>query len=569
MPRTPDPSPAWRRLLGLLPGYDPFRDAAAVGAWFDAEAAQQACDFFPACLRHVEGALTGQPFQLQDWQKAFVGNLFGWKMKDEAGRVVRRYRKALLYVPRKNGKTPLVAGLALYVLFCDHELGQQGYIAAADRGQAGMLFRHCKGMIEQEPELSSRCTIYGGNASAGQSKSIVVPATSSFLQVISADAHTKHGGNTHLAIVDELHTQPGRDLVDTLETSTASLNRAQPLTVWITTADHNRPSICNEKHKDACDYRDGIRSDPRFLPAVYETLPDEDWTDPKVWAKANPNLGVSVSLDYLRAECEAARANPEKEGVFRRLHLNTKTETAVRAIPMDRWDACAADVADPWAWRLATLERLRGAECFAGLDLGSVGDLTALVLLWDEGDHLTAVPWFWVPKSNAEKRSRQDRVPYGTWIKQGWISATDGDETDYDTVRADVLGLSRAYWIKEVAADRLFQGVQVCRQLTDDGLEVIAFGQGYASMAAPVRQLIEWTIGGRLRHGANPVLRWMASNAAAERSKRKDVKGKVQEVLKFSKDASGDKIDGITAMAMAIGRLTLTARGAGPSISFV
>src|SRR5262245_26754228 len=144
-------SEKWRRLLTLLPGYDTF--AAPAGSWFDRKAAQLALDFFPQCLRHVEGSLAGQPFRLEPWQQSFVANLFGWKREDGAGRIVRRYREALLYVGRKNGKTPLAAGIALYVFFCDNELGQQNYIAASTRDQAGMLFRQAKGMVEAEPNL--------------------------------------------------------------------------------------------------------------------------------------------------------------------------------------------------------------------------------------------------------------------------------------------------------------------------------------------------------------------------------------------------------------------------------
>ncbi len=318
-------SKKWEALLRLIPGYDPI--GTANGAWFDAKAAQLALDFFPECLRHIEGDLADKPFVLQPWQQSFVANLIGWKRKDESGRTVRRYRETLLYVPRKNGKPPLAAGVALLIFFTDPERGQQDYIAASDREQAGLLFRHCKGMVEREPALSDRCRIYGGNAAGGQSRSIVREQDGSFLRIVSADAESKHGGNTHLAIVDELHAQPNRDLVDVLQTSMASANRPQPLLICITTADYDRPSICNEKHGYASKVRDGIIQDPSFLPCIYEAGREDKLTDEAVWRKANPNLGVSVSLDFLKRETQRAKDTPAYENTVRQLHLNQITTT--------------------------------------------------------------------------------------------------------------------------------------------------------------------------------------------------------------------------------------------------
>jgi phage terminase large subunit-like protein len=536
-------------LLRLIPGYDSI--ATAGDCLFDKKAATLALNFFPECLRHVEGDMAGKPFVLEPWQQSIVANLAGWKRKDELGRLVRRYRESLLYVPRKNGKTPWAAGLALFILFADSETGQQDYIAAADREQAGMLFRQAQGMVRQDPELESRCKIYGGNAAAGQSRSIVIEVKNSFLRIISADAKTKHGGTSHLVLVDELHAQPNRDLVDVLQTSMASANRKQPLMVLITTADFNRPSICNEKHEYACKVRDGIINDQAFLPVIYEASLESDWTDEKVWAAANPNLGVSVSLDYLRRECEKAKETPAYENTFKRLHLNIKTESDVRAIAMDKWNACGSP--DPKWWRDSTIQRLRGRPCIGGLDLGITSDLTALALLFrdkseeDDLEKFTVLPFYWVPRESAAKRTRRDRVPYETWINQGYIFPTEGDVTDYDKVRADINDLAGTFGIEELAVDRLFQGAQLCTQLMGDGITVIAFGQGFYSMASPTKRLLDIILAGDLAHGSNPVLRWNASNASTEQ----DAAGN----LKFSKKKSVEKIDGLIALTMALGQM--------------
>ncbi len=537
-----EPPGGWAGLLRLLPGYDPFRSPG--GARFDPDAASKAVGFVEDCLRHVEGDKAGQPFLLEAWQKAFVGNLFGWLREDSLGRVVRRYREALLYVPRKNGKTPLTAAIALYVFFCDGEAGQQDYIAAADREQAGLLFRQARGMIEQERELFGRCRIYGGNASAGQSRSVYRERDGSFLRVVSADADTRHGGNTHLAVIDELHAQPSRDLVDVLITSTASLNRKQPLTVYVTTADFNRSSICNEIHERACKVRDGIIDDPGFLPAVYEALRDDDWTDTAVWRKSNPNLGVSVSEEYLERECAKAKESPAYENTFRRLHLNQKTETDTLAIPMARWDACAG-----------TLGELEGLPCFAGLDMSTTTDLSALVLVFppdEEGGPYRALPYFWAPREKARERSRRDRVPYELWASQGFITLTDGDVVDYDRVRADIVALRDRFDVREIAADR-WNATQLITQLQGDGFSVVAFGQGYGSMTAPTKELLAIVQSNRLLHGGHAVLRWMASVFATEQ----DAAGN----LKPSKRKSTDRIDGVVALIMALGRAMVSASG--------
>lgn len=521
----------------MLPGYDPFRSPG--DSWFDADAATRAIDFIQEAIHHVEGDKARQPFLLSPWQKAFVGNLFGWKRTDSLGRVVRRYREAFLYVPRKNGKTPLAAAIALCVFFLDGEQGQQNYIAAADREQAGMLFRQAKGMIDLEPELASRCRVYGGNASAGQSRSIVRESEGSFLRVISADADSKHGGNSHLVLIDELHAQPSRDLVDVLQTSMASANRKQPLLMCITTADFDRPSICNEKHDYACKVRDGIIDDPTFLPAVYEAGREDDWRTPEVWRKANPNLGVSVSEEYLAREAKKAAENPAYENTFRRLHLNQKTEQATRSIDMVKWDACSG-VVDP--------DALAGRECWAGLDLSSTTDITAFVLVFRDGDGFLVLPRLYAPRGRARERSRSDRVPYEAWAAEGFLTLTDGDVVDYDVVRRDINALADRYNVLEIAVDR-WNATQLITQLQGDGRQVVAFGQGFLSMTAPTKHLGELLATGKLAHGGHPVLRWMASNLATE----SDAAGN----LKPSKRRSTERIDGIVALIMALGRAML------------
>jgi len=529
----------WVKLFELIPGYDPIATAGP-GDYFDVEAADETVNFFHECLTHIEGALAGKPFVLEPWEQAVVGCIFGWKQADG----YRRYREVFLYVPRKNGKTPLAAGIGGVSLFTDHEIGAQNVCAAGDREQAALLYRHLKGMIENEDELAGRAQIYSG---IGQ-RAVYYPDEHSGVKVISAEAGTKHGGNGHLAIIDELHVQPNRDLVDVLETSMASANRKQPLLMHITTADYVHESICNEKYEYACKARDGVIGDRQFLPVIYEALPEEDWKDKKVWAKANPNLGVSVSLEYIQRMCKKAKQVPGFENTFKRLHLNMRTAQQSRWLPMDIWSAGGSDV-DPRTWRAEALERLKGKECMAGLDLGSTRDLTALGLLFgDDAAGYDLIPYFWVPAMGVIDKPHQYRTLYEGWISQGFIKTTPGNVCDYAVVRADINKLAELFGIQEMAVDRVFQGAQLCTDLGDDGLKVIAYGQGTLSMTAPCKRFEELVLGCKFRHGNNPVLNWMAANVELYT----DTSGGIKP-NKAAKD-SPLKIDGIVAFVMALGR---------------
>lgn len=502
-----------------IPGYDPI--ATAGNCHFDVKAATKAVDFFPECLCHVKGALAGKPFKLEKWQKAIIANLFGWKRPDGT----RRYRETLLYVAKKNGKTTLAAGIILYILFVDKEPGAEIYSAAGERDQARMVFDHAAGMVRQENELYKRATVY--------QKAISLNDGSGAYKPISADANTKHGYNVHAAVIDELHVQPNRDLVDALITATAA--RRQPLIVHLTTADYDKPSICNEKHDYAVKVRDGVIEDREFLPVVFEGLPEDDWTKPATWKKANPNVGITFPIDYLRRELKRAQETPSYENTFKRVHVNMITEQAIRWIQLAKWNKCGEIEIDEKEFVLA--------EWYAGLDLASTTDIAAFIMYSPDND--AVICRFWIPSESAHLRERRDKVPYVTWTRQGFIKMTEGNVTDYDIIREDIKTLGEEYNIKEIAVDR-WSSQQIQNQLTGDGFEMVPFGQGFASMSAPSKELEKLIIGGSLRHNNNPVLRWMASNVSIETD--------AAENIKPSKSKSSERIDGITGLVMAIGR---------------
>jgi phage terminase large subunit-like protein len=510
--------------------------------WYDEAEAERIVKFFPAHLHHVKGPLAGQPFVLDDWQaNEIIRPLFGWK------RVVdntRRYRRVYVEVPRKNGKSTGIAGLGIVLLTADRELGAEVYSAAADRDQAAIVFDVAKSMVEASPSLSKRIQSFR--------RSMTVEATGSSYKVLSADAPTKHGLNASAILFDELHAQPNRELWDVLTTSTGA--RTQPLVIAITTAGYDRHSICWEQHEYALKVRDGLIEDDTFLPVIYSVSETADWTDPQEWAKANPGLGKSITMEYLEAEAKRASEVPAYQNTFRRLHLNQWTEQATRWIDMAVWERNEEPVVE---------KLLEGRECFAGLDLASTTDIAALCLMFPprEDDERWQAFWrFWVPEEGIAKRAQKDRVPYDTWEREGWITSTEGNITDYDVIRRDIGALGTRFNIREIAYDR-WNATQLTTQLEGDGFTMVPFGQGFASMAAPTKELLGLLTGDRMAHGENPVAKWMASNVTV----RTDPAGN----QKPDKGKSTERIDGIVAEIMALGRAMVQPENQAPVIHFL
>ena len=519
-----------------MPGYDPWATAGTGMVW-DEPAAINAIGFFHDCLKHQEGKKALESFLLEDWQQAIVGNLYGWKT--DKTKLTRRYREAFIFEPRKNGKTTLAAGIALKALFADGEYGAQVYSAAGDRDQAKLIYRQAAGMVRSDDYLSRMGKVY--------QNAIVFEERNSSYKAISREAGAAHGQNPHCVVVDELHVQKTRDLVDTLHTGMA--NRRQPMIVYITTAGYDKESICYEKYNYASQVRDGLVHDPSFLPVIYEAEPDDDWKDEATWHKANPNLGVSVSLEYLRRECQRAQDIPAYENTFRRLHLNQWTEQDVRAIPMDQWKECGMDF---------DLSLLEGEPCYAGLDLASKQDVTALVLCFRQDERIIWLPYFWVPENAARDRERRNKTRFDQWIRSGAMMKTNGDMTDYSFIRHTLNDLKSKYDIQEVAYDP-WNGGQLAIQLQEeDGFSMVEFQQGYRSMTEPTKQLLGLLASGTLGHPNNPVLNWMAGNFAVET----DAAGN----LKPSKKKSTEKIDGIVAGIMALGRMLVAPQTTEPRV---
>jgi phage terminase large subunit-like protein len=534
-----------------IPDYNPWKDSA--GYRWNIHKARDVVRFFHEDLHHAKGPKARQPFELEPWEIAIVANLYGWRVDGDPD--TRRYSHALIYVPRKNGKTPLAAGIILYELFYGGDQGAEIYGAAKEYKQACLVFSHAHVFVLQCPELLKRCQ-GGKGIHKGQTKSIILGEEDLFsvYRPICADDDAAQGFNANAVVVDELHTQPDGKLVAALETALSG--RENTLFVSITTADYDRPgSVCNETRDYAVKVREGTIPDPRFLPVIFEATREDDWTDPQVWYRANPNLGICKRLDYMEAQCEKAKRNPAKLNTFLRFDLNIITQSHTRWLTKEAWDKCGYAGFDP-----SPVDE--GRECFGGLDLASTRDLTAFVLVWPRNDgQYDIYPWFWCPEEQIRREWEDGRDYYKRWADAGLLRVTPGNMTDYDRVRKDINDLAEQYPIQRIAVDRMFQGAQLGAQLEGDGFDVKAFGQGYLSMTAPTKAFDGLVYDSKLRHPKNPILDWMAANACIETD--------AADNWKPSKKVSTGKIDGIVAAIMATGLAMVGGPVAAPSIDWV
>lgn len=496
------------------------------GLHFDRQAAEYAVRFF-GFLKHSKGEWAGQPFELAPWQQFVIWSLFGWKREDG----LRRFRSAFIEVPRKNGKSTLLAGIGLYLMTADGEPGAEIYSAATKRDQAKITWEEAVRMVKASPVLSRMVTHWRS------SDTLAVEQTSSKFVPLGADADTMDGLNIHGALIDELHAHRTSAVVDVIDTATGA--RRQPLLCEITTAGFDRESICFEHYVYSKQVLEGAIQDDRWFAFVAELDEGDDWQDEQTWAKANPNLNVSVRIDDLRAKAEKAHNMPAALNGFLRLHLNVWTQQSVRWIPPELWEANAGP-AEPD-------DELVGRSCYGGLDLSSVADITAWVLVFPTEDgRLDIRARFWTPESQLTSSSNRYADQYQAWSRAGFLTPTPGNAIDYAFIRAQILEDASRFQVVDLNVDRLFQGYQLAMELADEGLMVFGMGQGFLSMAPAMKTFERLMLDRRLNHMGNPVLRWMASNVAV----KEDPAGN----LKPDKAESQGRIDGIVALVMALDR---------------
>ena len=433
-------------------------------------------------------------------------------------------------IPTHNSE--LAAAITLYLLFADNEPAAEVFSAAADRQQAGIVYEVAKRMTEMTPALLKRAKIMAAT------KRIVNYSSAGYYQVVSADTAGKHGYSLSGLCFDELHTQPSRKLWDILTKGSGDARR-QPLHVAITTAGTDRESICYELHCKAQGILAGKKVDPTFYPVVYSLPDDADWSDEKNWYAVNPSLGYTVPVDRLRDAYLEAKENPAEENVFRQLRLCQWVGSTVAWIP-EHIFSLGDDPID--------MKSLVGRDCYGGLDLSSTNDITAFVLMFpprDDNERYVMLPFFWVPEATIPMRVRRASVPYDVWRKQGYLKATEGNVIHYGYIEQFIKELGDKYHILEIAFDR-WGATQMTQDLGDMGFTVVPFGQGYASMSPPTKEFYKLLMEGRIQHGGNPIMRWMAGNVVVDT----DPAGNI----KCTKAKSAEKIDGIVAAIMALDR---------------
>lgn len=506
---------------------------------YDKSAADYAVAFIEN-LCHTKGTWAGKPFELIDWQEQIIRDLFG-TLKPNG---YRQFNTAYIEIPKKQGKSELAAAVALLLTCGDGEERAEVYGCAADRQQAAIVFDVAADMVRMCPALSKRVKIL-----ASQKRLIYTP-TNSFYQVLSAEAYSKHGFNIHGVVFDELHTQPNRKLFDVMTKGSGDA-RMQPLYFLITTAGTDTHSICYETHQKAKDIIEGRKIDPTFYPVIYGADESDDWTDPKVWKKANPSLDITVGIDKVKAACESAKQNPGEENAFRQLRLNQWVKQAVRWMPMEKWDKCAFAVDE---------DELEGRVCYGGLDLSSTTDITAFVLVFpplDNEDKYIILPYFWIPEDNLTLRVNRDHVPYDVWERHGYLQTTEGNVVHYGFIEQFIERLGERFNIREIAFDR-WGAVQMVQNLEGMGFTVVPFGQGFKDMSPPTKELMKLVLEQKIAHGGHPVLRWNMDNIYI----RTDPAGNI----KADKEKSTEKIDGAVATIMALDRAIRCGNDHGASV---
>lgn len=528
--------------------------------YFDQVAAIAAVAWIEFYCHHTEGEWYGRPFILARWQKRIVRKLFGWKRVDGT----RRYRRLWLEVGRKNGKTEFAAALALLLFLHDGEMGAQIYSLATDKDQAKIVFNKAAAMVALSEDLKREIETL--------KPSLWCNALLASFKPLSSKPNSKHGFSPHGVIGDEVHAWDAGELYEVVVEGEGA--RKQPLNILITTAGH--PSEGNfawEQHEYAIGVLKGEFQDEELLVMIFAAGEDEDWTDPAVWKKANPNLGISPKLEFLEGQCREARQLPRKENRFRQYYLNQWVGQSTRWLPMEFWNVCtrapdprakklflsdperdetlksralAAAAYDPELWKkLPGLMKDRPA--WGGLDLATTTDMAALC--WDfgadENDLVTQIWRFFLPRDTLKTVSPRTKKLYEKFVALGALTLTPGNVADYSFIEKQIMQDSEQFRISALGIDRWNATDLASRLLNNENLPVEMFGQGFASMSGPAKEFERRVLSLTVEHGNNPVAKWMAENVAVVED--------AADNIKPTKELSADKIDGIVAAVMARG----------------
>lgn len=518
--------------------------AAALGArdgdgcHYDADLADEHLAFF-RCLKLPNGPRGTESFEPMAWQEhQIIRPLFGYLKADGC----RRFQTVFVAIPKKNGKTGLAAGIALDLLWFDGEPGAQVYGAAKDSAQAEQVWLPLKAMIEESPAMAKRLEVVDSRKRVNHKDS------RSFYQVLAADkgGAAKHGLNTHGIVIDEEHAIRDTTYLRTLRFGAGDARR-QPVFFIITTAGNNRATLCYDDWTYAREVRDGTKSAPTWLPVIYETPEDADWTDEDVWRAANPSIGVTIDIDKVREAFRECKDRPNEENTFRQLRLNQWVSNETRFLPMMQWDACgptgsARELAKVRDEMMAELE---GQPCIGWLDLSSTLDMTTFGLLFPRPDGYAVLPWFFLPEANIAERSELDQARYEEWAREGFLTLTPGSAVNQPLVRQHILALSERFPFRTIAYDD-YEAWETAAHLDEAGFTMYRVPPQQSAMNVPTKELLRLVIVGQIQHGGNPVLRWNADNLAV----KSDESNRIRPVK--PSDNRGARVDGVVGLIMAL-----------------
>ena len=487
--------------------------------------------FFAELLVHTQGEYARRPFVPATWQRReVIEPLFGEVVWDERRRrYVRKYDTLYLFTPRKNGKSQLLAAICLYMLVGEGEEGAEVWGLALDRDQASHVYRRAARMCELSPTLSKRLEVL---RSTGR---IVDASTASFMAVAAGDWAGALGGSPQCAYIDELLTQPSRDLYDALHSGFGT--RASPLLMLATTAENDPEGFAAQERM----WSEQVLADPELEPGrlvvMYCAPPEADWTKPSTWRAANPALGDFLDMRVIAAECQKAQRDPPAERAFRQYRLNQPQGAVGRAIDLQVWDAAGAKPAD---------DELTSRVCFGGLDLASTSDLASYALAFPDQVGGFDVIWrVFAPESMLTSLDRRTGGRASVWARDKYLTLTEGNVIDYRAIRRALDEDRDKYSILSIGFDR-WGATQLSTELEEEGVPLVQTGMGFASMSAPTKELLRLVALGVWRHGGNPLVRWQASNLVT----RSDPAGN----LKPDKERSVEKIDSIVAGILALDR---------------
>ena len=498
--------------------------AIAQGCYFDDKAGRRACEFVETFCCQSHGKWKKQPIKLLPWQRDLIMRLFGWKQANG----LRRYRRAYVEIAKKNGKSTLVSALVLLLLIADGEGSPEVYLNACDKDQAGIVFREAVRMVRASDDLKSRLKVINSKSDMR----ILDEVGEGYIVANSSVAASKDGLNPSGIIFDELHRQRDRMLWGVFEHADAS--REQPITISITTAGEAPEGVWYEQREYSEKVNKGEIEDITHLGIIYRALPEDDPGDPKTWLKANPSLGVTLRYEEMERKWREAELDPVKRANFLRLRLNIIQREETRFFEVGQWEACggAVDISP-------------GDVCWAGLDLSSSNDLTALVVVFkNELGGLDLLSWFWLPEDNILDLEAKHKQTYRIWADQGLITLTDGPSIDYRFIRQEIVKVARKYKLVKLLADPQFAGQLLSQLQEEDGIEVANIRQGTFLLGPPTFELKRLVESRTLRHGNHPIMKWMAGNVVPIYDDNNNTR--------FSKKKNKHKIDGMSALVNAI-----------------